>query len=99
MAKPEGFQSRASQKLILDPSVVRITPTSRNRQFLSSPFECHNETDPQVFAGYLHDRLRGFAGITGQIEGFDATGDRVGTGNVVLVLTPDGRAVLSPKQP
>ena len=58
-----------------------------------------NSTDPQGLASYLHDRLRGFAGITGQIEGFDATGDRVGTGNVVLVLTPDGRAVLSPKQP
>ena len=58
-----------------------------------------NSTDPQGLASYLHDRLRGFAGITGQIEGFDSAGDRVGTGNVVLVLTPDGRAVLSPKQP
>ena len=58
-----------------------------------------NSTDPSVLASYLHDRLRGFAGITGQIKGFDAAGDRVGTGNVVLVLTPDGRAVLSPKQP
>ena len=59
----------------------------------------NNSVDPQVLASYLHDRLRGFAGITGQIEGFDATGDRVGAGNVVLVLTPDGRAVPSPKQP
>ncbi len=59
----------------------------------------NNSTDPQVLASYLHDRLRGYAGITGQIEGFDATGDRIGTGNVVLVLTPDGRAVLSSKQP
>ena len=58
-----------------------------------------NSTDPQVLASYLHNPLRGFAGITGQIEGFDATGDHVGTGNVVLVLTPDGRAVPSPKQP
>jgi branched-chain amino acid transport system substrate-binding protein len=58
-----------------------------------------NSTDPQVLASYLHDRLRGFVGITGQIEGFDSAGDRVGTGNVVLVFTSDGHAVLSPKQP
>ena len=59
----------------------------------------NNSMDPQVLASYLHDRLRGFAGITGQIEGFDSAGDRVGTGNVVLVLTSDGRAVPSAKQP
>ena len=36
-----------------------------------------NSTDPQVLVSYLHDRLRGFAGITGQIQGFDLAGDRV----------------------
>lgn len=58
-----------------------------------------NSTDPQVLASYLVERLRGYPGITGQIEGFDSAGNRIGTGDVVLVLTPDGRAVLAPQQP
>lgn len=58
-----------------------------------------NSADPQALAGYLHDRLRGYAGITGVIEGFDSTGERIGTGDIILVVTPDGRTVLAAEQP
>lgn len=52
-----------------------------------------------MLASYLHDRLRDTPGITGQIEGFDSAGNRLGSGDVVLVLTPDGRLVPNQQQP
>jgi branched-chain amino acid transport system substrate-binding protein len=58
-----------------------------------------SSTTGQELASYLHDRLKDFPGISGQIRNFDSAGDRAGTGNVVFELTPAGQLVVSAKQP
>lgn len=56
-------------------------------------------TDRQALADYLHNRLRDFPGVTGLIRGFDSKGDRLGAGNRVLVVNPDGAITPSQTQP
>jgi branched-chain amino acid transport system substrate-binding protein len=82
-AEPTLWSAMAADAVALVQEAVRAT----------------NSADPQVLASYLHDRLRDTPGITGQIEGFDSAGNRLGSGDVVLVLTPDGRLVPNQQQP
>ena len=50
-------------------------------------------TDPARLAGYLHGEVRGFAGISGTIDGFDANGDRLGTMYKAYVVDSSGAIV------
>jgi branched-chain amino acid transport system substrate-binding protein len=56
-------------------------------------------TDPKVLAEYLHASLKNLNGLSGPILGFDEKGDRLGTIHVGYRIGPDGRFVLSPRQP
>lgn len=58
-----------------------------------------DSTDTAVLADYLHNDLENFAGVTGNIIGFDEKGDREGTIHQAYIINAEGVLKLATEQP
>lgn len=89
----EAFLSAYEKRYDSTPGSIWAVLAGDGFRVLKEAISETGSTDPDVLAGFLHEELKAFPGLTGEIS-FNEKGDRVGDVYRVYKVDADGRFVL-----